>query len=62
MPDHSKLWTIKETAEYLCMTTRTVDRYPDIPRIRIGRNVRYDPKAVEQWALKRKETEEPNAE
>jgi len=43
------LWTLAEVAEYLSVSPTSVGRL-DIPRVRLGGAVRYDPETVKRWA------------
>lgn len=58
MSNDERLWTKREVAEYLCVTTRSVERL-GIPRVAMPARgarpiVRYDPAEVKAWVSKRK--------
>jgi hypothetical protein len=58
MTKDERLWTKKEVAEYLGVTTRSVERF-SIPRVAMparGKKpiVRYDPAEVKAWVTNRK--------
>lgn len=58
MTKDERLWTKKEVAEYLGVTTRSVERL-GVPRVAMparGRRpiVRYDPAEVKAWVEKKK--------
>lgn len=41
--------TIDEAAQFLRVTKRTLYRHPDIPRIRIGHQLRFVREELEEW-------------
>jgi hypothetical protein len=43
------LWTRTEVAAYLGLSERSVERL-DVPRVRLGAAVRWDPETVKRWA------------
>lgn len=58
MSNDERLWTKREVAEYLSVTTRSVERL-GIPRVAMPARgarpiVRYDPAEVKAWVAKRK--------
>ncbi|MUL43288.1 helix-turn-helix domain-containing protein [Streptomonospora sp. PA3] len=50
-----QLWSVRETAEYLCVPERTLYRWRYMetgpPSHRVGRYVRYVPDEVHAWVL-----------
>lgn len=58
MTNDERLWTKKEVAEYLGVTTRSVERL-GVPRVAMPARgvrpiVRYDPAEVKAWVGKKK--------
>lgn len=51
-----KYLTLKETADALGVSVRTLNRLHirrmGPPRIKVGRNIRYRPEAVAEWMMK----------
>ncbi|WP_398695584.1 helix-turn-helix transcriptional regulator [Streptomonospora wellingtoniae] len=51
----AQLWSVRETAEYLCVPERTLYRWRYMetgpPSHRVGRYVRYVPDEVHAWVL-----------
>ncbi len=48
------LLTVKETARALHISERTLHNLSEIPRVRIGRSVRFDPKDIAEFVESRK--------
>ena len=51
-PKPDRLWTIDDVAEF-CRVKPSVVRYwtrtGQIPHMRLGRQIRFDPKAIKEW-------------
>jgi excisionase family DNA binding protein len=55
---NSPLWTLKETARFLGVHPKTLERWVRsrrIPCVRVGTRIRFDPSDVVAWVSARKE-------
>ncbi|KQP01452.1 helix-turn-helix transcriptional regulator [Leifsonia sp. Leaf264] len=58
-----RVWTFDDVAEYFCVSVKTVERWRSgkvagitfPPAIVVGRNVRWEPQDVIDWAAEQKE-------
>jgi excisionase family DNA binding protein len=57
-PDSDPLWTVRRAAQYLGLHEKTVyDMVArgELPVIRVGRSLRFDPRDMTRWVSARKE-------
>jgi excisionase family DNA binding protein len=49
MPEMMTILTIEEAASFLKVTKRTLYRHPEIPRVKVGAQLRFIREDLERW-------------